>query len=50
MSLNSLVRNLLEKTVAEDSDTWLDECFQIMDKVSIPRNVKKWKREQLYRG
>ena len=50
MSLNSLVRNLLEKTVAEDSDTWLDECFQMMDKVSIPRNAKKWKREELYRG
>ena len=50
MTLNSLVRSLLEKTVGDDSDTWLDECFQMMDKITIAKNVKKWKREDLYRA
>jgi ribonuclease D len=50
LTLNSLVRKLLERTVEEDSQNWLEECFQLMDKVKITQAVKKWKREDLYRG
>jgi ribonuclease D len=50
LTLNSLVRKLLERTVEEDSQNWLEECFQLMDKVKITRAVRKWKREDLYRG
>jgi ribonuclease D len=50
LTLNSLVRKLLEQTVEEDSQNWLEECFQLMDKVKIPQAVRKWKRKDLYRG
>ena len=50
LTLNSLVRKLLEKTVEEDSHNWLEECFLLMDQVSVPKKVRKWKREDLYRG
>ena len=50
LTLNSLVRKLLERTVEEDSQNWLEECFHLMDKVKIARGVRKWKREDLYRG
>lgn len=50
LTLNSLVRKLLERTVEEDSQNWLEECFQLMDKVKITKAVRKWKREDLYRG
>ena len=50
LTLNSLVRKLLERTVEEDSLNWLEECFQLMDKVKITQAVRKWKREDLYRG
>jgi ribonuclease D len=50
LTLNSLVRKLLERTVEEDSQNWLEECFQLMDKVKITQAVRKWKREDLYRG
>ena len=50
LTLNSLVRELLEKTVEEDSQNWLEECFHLMDQVTLPKATKKWKREDLYRG
>ncbi len=50
LTLNSLVRQLLERTVDEDSQNWLEECFQLMDQVKVPKNVPKWKREDLYRA
>lgn len=50
LTLNSLVRKLLERTVEEDSQNWLEECFQLMDKVKITQAVRKWKRKDLYRG
>ena len=50
LTLNSLVRELLEKTVEEDSQNWLQECFHLMDQVTLPRVTKKWKREDLHRG
>lgn len=51
LTLNSLVRKLLEKTVEEDSQQWLEECFRLMDQVRLRgKKTKKWKREDLYRG
>ncbi len=50
LTLNSLVRELLEKTVEEDSQNWLEESFRLMDQVKLPKTAKKWKRQDLYRG
>ena len=49
MSLNSLVRRLLEQTVLKSSTQWLAETFQLMDKARATSRGKKWKREDLYR-
>jgi ribonuclease D len=50
LTLNSLVRKLLERTVEEDSLNWLEECFHLMDKATVTKGAGKWKREDLYRG
>lgn len=50
LTLNSLVRKLLEKTVESDSSDWLEEAFRKMDKVKLPAGISKWKREDLYRA
>jgi hypothetical protein len=50
LTLNSLVRRLLEKTVDADSSDWLEECFAKMDKIDLPGKIEKWKREELYRA
>lgn len=50
LTLNSLVRKLLERTVEEDSLNWLEECFHLMDKAAVAKGAGKWKREDLYRG
>ncbi len=50
LTLNSLVRELLEKTVEEDSQNWLEECFRLMDQVALPKATRKWKRQDLYRA
>ena len=50
LTLNSLVRKLLEKTVDADSSDWLDECFAKMDKIDLPTKIEKWNREELYRA
>lgn len=50
LTLNSLVRKLLEKTVETDSSDWLEECFNKMDKVYLPKGIEKWNRKDLYRA
>lgn len=50
LTLNSLVRRLLEKTVESDSSDWLEEAFRKMDTVELPAGISKWKREDLYRA
>jgi Family of unknown function (DUF6364) len=50
LTLNSLVRRLLEKTVDADSSDWLEECFAKMDKIDLPEKIEKWNREELYRA
>lgn len=50
LTLNSLIRKLLQQTVSESSHDWVEESFSLMDKVQIPARTKKWKREDLYRA
>jgi hypothetical protein len=49
-SLNALIRRLLERTVTNSaqSQDWLTECFQKMDKANGNSNGMTWKREDLY--
>jgi hypothetical protein len=49
LTLNSLIRRLLEQTVTRNSGKWVDECYLLMDKAEMPGGTKKWKREDLYR-
>lgn len=49
LSLNALVRKLLEKTVLQSSNQqWLEDCLKLMDKANATSSGKKWKREDLY--
>jgi len=47
-SINALIRRLLENTVRTQSEAWLDECFQLMDRINVNSNGKRWRREELY--
>jgi hypothetical protein len=47
-SINALIRKLLEKTVCTQSDAWVEECFQLMDRTDVNSNGKRWRREDLY--
>ena len=49
LSLNALIRELLQKTVMKSSQKqWLSESFQLMAKAKADSRGKKWKREDLY--
>ena len=47
-SINALIRRLLEQTVRSQSDDWLDECFQLMDRAGGNSEGRTWNREELY--
>ncbi|MCK4764181.1 MAG: hypothetical protein KAW12_18420 [Candidatus Aminicenantes bacterium] len=47
-SLNSLIRQLLSKTVESKSADWLDECFRLMDRAKGNSKGEKWQRKDLY--
>lgn len=48
-SLNSLIRELLRRTVRSSSEAWIDDCFELMDRAKVKaKKVKSWKRENLY--
>ena len=47
-SLNALIRKLLEDTVRLQSDDWLEECFDLMDRAGANSKGRKWQREELY--
>ncbi|MEW5814154.1 MAG: DUF6364 family protein [Spirochaetota bacterium] len=49
LTLNSLIRKLLQQTVLQGSHNWIDESFSLMDKAKVPSIIKKWKRDELYR-
>ncbi len=48
ISLNALLRKLLNQTVSNESGQWLDECFELMDRTNGNSNGEKWSREDLY--
>lgn len=47
-SLNSLVRDLLAKTVTRETGGRLQEGFRLADKFNFSSKGKAWKREDLY--
>jgi len=47
-SVNALVRNLLSQTARRDSQDWLTECFELMDRVGGHSDGRTWTREELY--
>jgi hypothetical protein len=49
ISLNVLVRRLLEQAVARRESRWLDDMFDLMDKANVSSKGKRWTREELYR-
>ena len=49
-SMNALIRKLLEQTVRFQSDAWLVECFNLMDRAGGDSKGGRWQREDLYNG
>lgn len=49
ISLNSLVRRLLENAVTRKGKGQFDEMFEIMDKLKVSSDGERWTREELYR-
>ncbi len=47
-SLNALIRKLLEQNVRLQSNNWLEECFQLMDRTNVNSKGRRWRREELY--
>jgi hypothetical protein len=47
-SMNALIRKLLAQTVISDSNEWIEECFNLMDRAGANSKGVKWKREELY--
>jgi hypothetical protein len=48
MSLNTLIRKLLDQTISMESTTWLDECFDLMDRAGGDSKGRQWRRKDLY--
>jgi hypothetical protein len=48
MSLNSLIRQLLEQRVQRRKATWIEACFERMDAARIDSGGRSWRREDLY--
>ena len=47
LSVNAIIRRLLKQMVEQGPDSWLEECFRLMDR-SRARAAGRWKREDLY--
>jgi hypothetical protein len=47
-SLNQLIRNLLKTVSSNPSNSWIAECFSLMDRHPVSSKGKTWKREDLY--
>jgi hypothetical protein len=50
ISLNTLLRRLLEEHLRQSSSDWIDECFRLMDGACATSRDERWKREELYNG
>jgi len=48
LSINGLIRTLLERTVESSTKDWQDECFKLMDQANGNSRGVHWKREDLY--
>lgn len=48
LSLNALIRELLEHRVRRTEATWIDACFERMDRAAVDSGGRGWKREDLY--
>lgn len=48
ISLNALIRQLLEQRVRRTEATWIDACFALMDGLDVDSGGRTWKREDLY--
>ena len=49
ISLNALIREFLQKTVARPERAWFDEFLRLVDKAGGNSRGWKWNREELYR-
>lgn len=49
VSFNVLVRRLIEQTVVQKQNRWLDDTFSLMDKANVSSSGENWNREDLYR-
>ena len=47
-SINALIRKLLEQTVKPNSNDWINQCFDLMDKTNADSKGISWKRGDLY--
>lgn len=48
MSLNALIREILQQRVRRSSTQWIDECFELMDSIRPSSRGAKWNRDDLY--
>jgi len=48
VSLNALIRQLLEQRVRRTEATWIDACFERVDRLAVDSGGRSWKREDLY--
>jgi predicted transcriptional regulator len=48
LSLNALIRELLEHRVRRSDAAWIDACFERMDRAAVDSGGRNWKREDLY--
>lgn len=49
LSLNKLIRRLLEKNIQKQETNWLDDCFKLMDETHANSHGQRWTRDELYR-
>jgi hypothetical protein len=47
-SLNTMIRNYLETVSSNPSNSWIAECFALMDRHPVSSKGKTWRREELY--
>jgi hypothetical protein len=48
ITLNDLIRQLLEERVRCTKATWIEACFTLMDAAGVNSVGRSWKRKDLY--
>ncbi|MBE7561146.1 hypothetical protein HS125_20225 [bacterium] len=48
MALDELIRRLLADKVANRSAEWLEECFELADRLTVSSERKPWTRDELH--